>query len=65
MELENFVSRHRFDENIGRIDDALKELIDKFKSSVSESNDTVTDFVVQHTKDIKVFKLCFSLRKLS
>ncbi|XP_065065448.1 uncharacterized protein LOC135691514 [Rhopilema esculentum] len=38
VELENFVSRHRFDENIGRIDDALKELIDKFRSNDESLN---------------------------
>ena len=34
-ELENFVSRERFDTDVDRIDGALKELIDQVKTSVS------------------------------
>ena len=45
-DLENFVSRQRFDTNIGRIDDALKELIDQVKTSVSLSFFYFISFVI-------------------
>ena len=35
IDLENCVNRQRFETDITRIDDALKELIDQVKSSVS------------------------------